>query len=148
MKLTLPRILAFLLFSVSISAHATELDLTRYKGKLVYVDFWASWCGPCRASFPFMNDLVKKYGDQLAVVSVNLDEERQDANDFLEEIPADFSVIYDPEGGLAKQYGVRGMPNSFLFDRSGKLVSRHDGFTVKDPQHIRELIDNTLGKSQ
>jgi thioredoxin-related protein len=95
-----------------------------------------------------MNDLVKEYGDSLAVVTVNVDESRDDAAQFLNEFSANFEVIYDPDGDLAKQFGVRGMPNSFLFDQRGELVHRHDGFTAKDPQTIREQINNTRGKAK
>lgn len=149
MKVMIKRLCSGLLFIASTWAQAApEFAIDAYRGKVVYVDFWASWCGPCRASFPFMNDLVKEYGDSLAVVTINLDESRDDADQFLTEFPANFAVIYDPDGGLAKQYGVRGMPNSFLFNQSGQLVHRHDGFTAKDPQTIREQINNTLGKAK
>ncbi|MDF1692900.1 MAG: TlpA disulfide reductase family protein [Zhongshania sp.] len=149
MKVKIKQLLTGLLFVASGWLHAAPtLNIADYQGKVVYVDFWASWCGPCRASFPFMNDLVKDYGDNLAVVTVNLDESREDADQFLTEFPANFAVIYDPDGGLAKQYGVRGMPNSFLFNQRGELVHRHDGFTAKDPQIIREQINNTLGRAQ
>ena len=76
------------------------VELSKMKGKVVYVDFWASWCTPCRKSFPWMNDLHKKYKDQgLEVVAVNLDKSRAPIDEFLKKTPADFTIAYDPSGG-------------------------------------------------
>ena len=109
--------------------HAEELDLDQYRGQVVYVDFWASWCIPCKKSFPWMNEMHKKYKDQgLKIIAVNVDEESTDADKFLAGTPAEFEILRDPEGILAKQYKLVGMPTSLLFDTQGKLVSRHVGF--------------------
>ncbi|WP_286695455.1 TlpA family protein disulfide reductase [Spongiibacter sp. UBA1325] len=135
-------------FSLASEASANfsrgNFDLANYEGKVVYLDFWASWCGPCRASFPFMNRLVSEYGDDLAVVTINLDEDADSAKEFIEEFQPTFPVFYDPDGIFAKQYKVAGMPNSFLFDRRGQLLLKHIGFTKRTPDELDSQIKNAI----
>lgn len=123
---------ALLLLALSLhaaSARTAELlDLDQHRGKVVLVDFWASWCQPCRHSFPWLNEMQAKYGDRLVVIGVNVDSERAEANRFLAQVPANFQVIYDPAGELASKYEVMGMPSSYVFDTSGTLVEKHIGF--------------------
>lgn len=146
-------LLAFFAFSiVSLALPATSygeiklgtenpvFNLQDYRGKVVYLDFWASWCGPCRASFPFMNDLLDEYGDDLAIVTINLDEDRDNADEFIAEFKPNFPIFFDSRGIVASQYGVSGMPNSFLFDRNGELILKHMGFTKKDPELLSAKI--------
>lgn len=106
------------------------VDLAELRGQVVYVDFWASWCGPCRHSFPWMNAMQEKYGPQgLVVLGVNLDEEAGEAADFLSQTPAGFQVVYDSTGQTPAAYGVKGMPTSVLVGRDGKVLFQHLGFT-------------------
>ena len=127
----------------------TGFDLANYKGQFVYLDFWASWCGPCRASFPWMNTMQKDFGSSgFKVVSINLDAEREDADDFLEEFPADFDVIFDPNGKYAESYALLGMPSSYFYDNTGKLLFSHVGFNHKDAPELREKIKSVLNKSK
>lgn len=99
------------------------------RGKVVLLDFWASWCAPCRKSFPWMNALQKKYGDRgLAVIAVNMDMQKQLAAEFLQATPAQFRIEYDAQGELARQLEVSAMPTSFLLDRNGKIIKQHAGF--------------------
>jgi thiol-disulfide isomerase/thioredoxin len=121
------------------------IDLTAFKGQVVYLDFWASWCAPCRESFPWMNRLHSELAhDGLVVIAVNVDRERADADRFLREHPARFRIVYDPDGALPEKFGVRGMPTSFLIDRNGHVQSRHEGFMLRDrdalAQQIRALV--------
>jgi thiol-disulfide isomerase/thioredoxin len=121
------------------------LDLAQYRGRVVYLDFWASWCAPCRESFPWMNRLQGELGhDGLVVIAVNVDRERADADRFLRERPAQFRIVYDPDGLLPEKFGVRGMPTSLLIDRNGQVHSRHEGFLVRDrdalSRQIRALV--------
>jgi thiol-disulfide isomerase/thioredoxin len=83
------------------SSRADSLELERYRGKIVVVDFWASWCAPCRRSFPWLNEIQAKYRDRVVVIGVNVDREQADAAQFLRDVPAKFPVIYDPAGELA-----------------------------------------------
>lgn len=127
-------------------AFSQPLNLDLYKGKVLYIDFWASWCGPCRESFPFMNEMHAKYAEQgLEIIAINLDSDRKDADKFLRKIPANFSIYYDPNGEQASSFGVAGMPHSFLINRSGKKLSEHIGFRKTDPEHLEESIKNALG---
>lgn len=106
-----------------------ELDLARFRGKVVLVDFWASWCAPCRQSFPWLNEIYAKYRDRgLVVIGVNVDRERAEAERFLKQTPADFEILYDPDGSLATRYQVPGMPSSYLFGRDGQSAGVHIGF--------------------
>ena len=92
------------------------------KGTVVLVDFWASWCGPCKKTFPVMNDLQKKYGDRgLVIIAINEDEERSDMQDFLKQNPATFVVVRDPGQKLVAEAGVPTMPGSFVLDDAGKV---------------------------
>ena len=124
---------------------ALEQLMQRHHGKVIYVDFWASWCAPCRQSFPWMNDMQKKYKAQdFVVVSINVDAKRALANKFLNEVSADFAVIYDNRGVLAKKFQLKGMPSSYLFDRQGQLISAHNGFNDKKKQLFEQEIIQAL----
>ncbi len=118
-----------LLLLAPISAHADGLDLSSYKGKVVYLDFWASWCIPCRLSFPFMNELQQMYGSRgLVVIAVDVDKDRAAAAEFLRQQPASFRIVYDPAGQIASQYKFRDMPTTVLIGRDGRQRFVHDGF--------------------
>lgn len=107
--------------------------LDQYKGKVVYLDFWASWCGPCRQSFPWMNAVQKKWAAQgLVVLGVNLDAKAADAAQFLQAHPAEFTVAFDPKGQTPALYQVKGMPTSVLIGRNGKVLFQHAGFRPSD----------------
>jgi cytochrome c biogenesis protein CcmG, thiol:disulfide interchange protein DsbE len=117
------------------------LDLAQFKGRVVYLDFWASWCTPCRYSFPWMNRLQGELGhDGLVVIAVNVDRESADAERFLRQHAAQFRIVYDPDGLLAEKYGVHGMPTSFLIDRSGHVQARHEGFLLRDRDVLTQQI--------
>lgn len=110
----------------------SRLDLKNLRGRVVYVDFWASWCTPCRESFPWMKALESTYGSQgLSVVAVDLDHDRADAQRFLRAFRPNFAVISDPGGKLAERFNVIGMPTSILIDRQGKVRYVHVGFLLK-----------------
>lgn len=115
--------------------------LEQHKGDVIYLDFWASWCGPCRKSFPWMNDMQNKYQQQgFTVISINLDAEHELAQKFLKENPALFTVIYDPKGLTTRQYKVKGMPTSYLIGRDGQIKKAHTGFfTKKTPIYEDEI---------
>jgi thiol-disulfide isomerase/thioredoxin len=122
------------------------LDLARWRGKVVLLDFWASWCGPCRSSFPWMNGMLDEFGDDgLVVVAVNVDEDRAAADAFLEHEPHRFEIVFDPEGGLPEKFGVAAMPTSFLIDREGRIAFRHDGFVLEERDSYRRHVEAVLG---
>jgi cytochrome c biogenesis protein CcmG, thiol:disulfide interchange protein DsbE len=133
-----------LLASMTISLPATgddTLDLSAYSGKVVVLDFWASWCVPCRRSFPWLNEMQAKYGaDGLVIVGVNVDEDPAEADAFLAEYPADFEIFYDSGGELAGQYDLPGMPSSFVIGRDGELSASHLGFKAKKQDEYEAAI--------
>lgn len=139
--------LAFALFAaLPAVATASELDVAQYRGKVVYLDFWASWCVPCRKSFPWLNELAKKYPDDLVVVGINVDHERSAANRFLEKYPAHFPLVFDPEGVLAKKYQLQGMPSSVWLDREGNIAERHIGFREESKANYETKLRKLMGK--
>jgi thiol-disulfide isomerase/thioredoxin len=110
-------------------ASGETIDLARLRGRVVYVDFWASWCAPCRRSFPWMNALLERYrGEGLVIVGVNVDKRRADADRFLRDVPASFAVVFDPEGVTPTAFDVKGMPSSYLVDRHGVVAMIEEGF--------------------
>lgn len=130
------------------SSVAEPLDLARHRGRVVIVDFWASWCKPCRQSIPWLNMMRERYGASgLTIIGVNVDAERRDADRFLRDIPIEFEIVFDPEGTLAKQFEVKGMPSSYVFDRAGRLIETHLGFrnATKDEKEaaLKTLLEQT-----
>ena len=124
---------------------ASTVKLSALRGKVVYLDFWASWCGPCRQSFPWMNDLQAKYASRgLQIVGVNLDAKDADARKFLAETQANFLLAFDNKGVTPKLYGVKGMPTSYLIDREGRIVSEHSGFHFSKTATLEKEIEKLL----
>jgi thiol-disulfide isomerase/thioredoxin len=146
--LKLTAVLGLLLAGASAISNASPpsgLDLEQYRGNVVVVDFWASWCVPCRRSFPWMNDMQVKYADDgLVIIGVNVDAIAEDAATFLSDYPANFDIVYDPSGDIATEFGVIAMPSSYIFDRDGNQVGRHLGFKVKQQDAYEALLVETL----
>jgi thiol-disulfide isomerase/thioredoxin len=123
-----------------------QVSLSALKGKVVYVDFWASWCGPCKQSFPWMNDMQAKYGAQgLTIVGINVDKKRADADAFLANTPAKFTVAYDEQGTTPTAYKVKGMPSSYLVGRDGKVIATHTGFRPEEAAALEAKLRAALG---
>ena len=111
------------------TADGRTIALDALRGRVVYLDFWASWCGPCRRSFPWMNEIEQRYAaNGLTVVAINVDKKREDAAKFLAATPGAFTIVYDPAGAVASSYDVKGMPTSYLVDRAGRIVAVDSGF--------------------
>jgi cytochrome c biogenesis protein CcmG/thiol:disulfide interchange protein DsbE len=133
--------------SFTLPAYRGAVSLDSLRGRVVYLDFWASWCDPCRKSFPWMEDMQKKYGAKgLTVVAVNLDSKQENADKFLDNHPASFHVAFDPAGKVAKSYKVKGMPSSYLIDRAGQIVESHIGFREKEAAPLEKKIVELLEK--
>lgn len=119
--------------------------LSSTAGSVVYVDFWASWCGPCKQSFGWMNAMQDKYRAQgLRIIGVNLDTKTEDAKKFLAQNPARFTVAFESKGATPKNYGVKGMPTSFLVGRDGKVIFQHLGFKESDRETLEKEIKAAL----
>jgi cytochrome c biogenesis protein CcmG, thiol:disulfide interchange protein DsbE len=166
MKFALVRtLLAAAVFSASLAAHALSagdaaptlglptaagqsVDLERLRGRIVYVDFWASWCAPCKRSFPWMNEMLSKYGAQgLEIVAVNVDKKREDADRFLAVAPPKFTVVYDPSGKSPAAWNVKAMPTSYLIDASGKIAFVESGFRDERKAEVEARIREALSRT-
>jgi len=155
--------IAFLLFSVLINPAAIAskapsfelpgdsglISLEQYRNQVVYVDFWASWCVPCRYSFPWLNEMQQRYGeDGFKVIAINIDGDKAHAQKFLERTPASFDIAYDPEGTVADMYSLKVMPTAFLIDQDGNMVHTHKGFKASDSDQMENMIKNLLENKQ
>lgn len=124
-----------------------KVSLASLKGKVVYLDFWASWCTPCKKSFPWMQKMQDKYRDQgLVIVATNMDRKREKAESFLKDSKTNFVIAFDPEGSTAEKYQLVGMPSSYLIDRNGQLVFSHAGFRESDIDKLETVIRKQLLK--
>jgi cytochrome c biogenesis protein CcmG, thiol:disulfide interchange protein DsbE len=123
------------------------VSLRDFRGKVVLVDFWASWCVPCRQSFPWMSSMVDRYSEQgLVIVAINLDKKREAADTFLENFPAHFVVAFDPAGKTAEAFHVGAMPSSFIVSRTGRIVYSHAGFEQAKARTVEDQIKEVLSK--
>jgi thiol-disulfide isomerase/thioredoxin len=124
-----------------------QISLAELRGKVVYLDFWASWCGPCRVSFPQLEQLRVELGpDQFEVLAINVDEVESDALQFLLEMPVTYPVVRDAEGVTPKAYGILGMPTGYLIDREGVVRDIHQGYRKSDGADLRAAIVKLLGE--
>ena len=126
---------------IQLPGRSGAIKLSELKGKAVYLDFWASWCGPCKQSFPWMNEMQAKYGAKgLQVLAVNLDQKPEDATGFLQQTKVDFLIAMDPFGQSAQKYNVKGMPSSLLIGRDGKVTVVHTGFNAASKAELERAI--------
>jgi thiol-disulfide isomerase/thioredoxin len=122
-------------------ATGRTMTLDSLRGEVVYLDFWASWCGPCRESLPLYEQMRQELpADGVRIVAVNLDESRADAERFLERYPVSYTVLLDPAGESAEQWEIKAMPSSFLLDAEGKVVRSWAGFRASHLEEIRNAI--------
>ncbi len=149
-KLACAMLLSLFLFgqaNAQDSQWLNKLDLSQYQNKVVYIDFWASWCGPCRKSFPWINDMQQKYQDNgLVIIGVNLDTDMEKAELFLTQSSANFKLFSDPSGTLAEKYNLVGMPSSFVIDGEGVVRHRHVGFKQGNTDEYEKSIVSLLNE--
>lgn len=130
---------------INVATRDGNIKLSEYRGQVVYLDFWASWCVPCRKSFPWMQQLQQNYRDQgLKIIAVNLDKQRVLADKFLQNFDVNFMIGFDEAGDSARAYGLKGMPSSYLIGRDGKLYSSHIGFRQKETARLEKTIQKLL----
>lgn len=127
-----------------LSDSSQQVTLASYHGKVIYLDFWASWCTPCRKSLPALNMLRQELSEQgFEVLAINLDESPEEGLEFLQEIPVDYPTLFD-NAETAATYQLRGMPTAYLIDREGNLRAQHVGFNSQDVPEIRAAILDLL----
>lgn len=123
-----------------------RLTLDELRGRWVYLDFWASWCGPCRLSFPWMNGLVQRLpAERLRVVAIGLDTRAEPMARFIAQLAPRFTVLWDARQTTPASYRVQAMPSSFLIDPAGRIVASHRGFTPSEAPAIERDLRQRLG---
>lgn len=126
------------------------VSLSQYKGRVVFLDFWASWCPPCKEELPELNSFLKRYGNGDVVgIAVNIDKNRSNATDFLSSMPAlplNLIVLLDPDSRVISSYKARAMPTSYIIDREGVVRHAHFGYTAKDPEKWEKEIGGLIKK--
>ncbi|MDK1025435.1 MAG: TlpA disulfide reductase family protein [Gammaproteobacteria bacterium] len=126
-----------------------QLTLSELRGTIIYLDFWASWCGPCRLSLPKLSELRTRFiekGIAMEVIAINVDEYPDDGKVFLRQYPVTYPVLSDPDGTVAKTYGIPGMPFSFLIDKNGRISYIHQGFRRGDEVEIESQVLGLVNK--
>jgi thiol-disulfide isomerase/thioredoxin len=127
------------------SSDGKAVDLAGLKGKVVMINFWASWCGPCRKEMPILEQLNKQYRNKgLALIGVNVEPDSKAAMDWLKATPVSFPILFDTESRVSKLYQVAGMPNTVILDRKGTVRYIHRGYQAGAENEyldqIRQLI--------
>jgi peroxiredoxin len=121
------------------------VELTQFKGQVVMLNFWASWCGPCRQEMPLLDSIYKKYNKAgFTMIGVNVEPDSKAANDWLKQTPVSFPILYDTQSDVSKLYGVAGMPSTVIIDRKGNVRMIHRGYKPGDEEeylsNIRSLM--------
>ena len=116
------------------------------EGKVVFVDFWASWCPPCLKSLPEFENLQTSFSgrDDVVVIAINLDENSQDATDFINKINVSYKILADQSGEIPESFGVNAMPTSYVIDKSGVIRYVHSGYKSGDVNKIKAEIEKLL----
>lgn len=122
-----------------------QYTLSQFRGKVVYLTLWASWCGPCRQEMPFLVELHQQYADQgFEVLAVNEDIEPANGIEFITPFAVPFIVASDTEGVVLEKYNVEGMPTHFIIDREGYVRYAHMGFKNEQRQGITQQVIGLL----
>ena len=118
-----------------------DVSLAQYKGNVVMINFWASWCGPCRQEMPLLESIYKKYNKMgFTMIGVNVEPDSNAANEWLKATPVSFQILYDRDSKVSKLYDVAGMPSTVIIDRSGKLRVLHRGYKAGDENEYLDSI--------
>lgn len=127
------------------SNKSDNLRLAEQRGKVIMLNFWASWCGPCRQEMPLLDELNARYeAAGFQVWGVNVDSERADAEQMLDKIPVEFPILFDSKGEVSKLFGVDAMPSSVFIDRDGKVRHVHRGFRDGDEAAYKKIIKELI----
>jgi len=106
-----------------------NLRLSDYRGQIVLINFWASWCGPCRQEMPLLQDLYRRYKKLgFVILGVNVDSDSTKARNYLRDIQVTFPILYDNSNAVSKQFSVNAMPTTVIVDRNGNMRFMHQGY--------------------
>jgi peroxiredoxin len=121
------------------------VELTQFKGQVVMLNFWASWCGPCRQEMPLLDSIYKKYNKAgFTMIGVNVEPDSKAANDWLKQTPVSFPILYDTQSDVSKLYGVAGMPSTVIIDRKGNVRFIHRGYKPGDEEEYLSSIRSLM----
>ncbi len=134
-------------FTLTTFPSNAEISLKNFRGRVVYLDFWATWCPPCRQSFPWMDEMHERYKDEgLSIIAVSVDKKRELVERFTQQTKPAFIIAHDPTGTVAQRYKLRAMPTTYLIDKNGQLVMTHKGFRTEDQDKLEAAIQSLLEK--
>jgi peroxiredoxin len=123
------------------SREGKDVSLTQYQGQVVMINFWASWCGPCRQEMPLLESIYKKYNKLgFTLLGVNVEPDSKAAIDWLKETPVSFPILFDKDSKVSKLYDVAGMPSTVIIDRAGKVRVLHRGYKPGDENEYLDSI--------
>ena len=123
-----------------------QITLSDYRGKVIYLDFWASWCSSCAKALPLFKKWQQELGDDFVVISVNVDEDKADGLAMAKKLQLDYPIAYDPNLEVAKMYGASVLPFSFIINRKGDIHYAHVGFQDSDTTKLKTMIEELLAK--
>lgn len=126
-----------------------NLSLSDYKDKVILVDVWASWCGPCKQEFPFLIELYDKYSDKdFSILTVNIDEEKENVKKFISHLKKDvpFKIIFDPEGKIPTKFNIDAIPTVYILDKKGVVRYSHLGFMDSEKDKYKSEIETLLNE--
>ncbi|HEX7672544.1 MAG TPA: TlpA disulfide reductase family protein [Bdellovibrio sp.] len=132
----------------ALSPSAKSVRFSDLKGKVVIVDFWASWCAPCKEAIPHYNRLATKYKDKVVFLGINEDDDSKERDAFMKMQEISFAVFSDKEKQMAKDFQVAALPTLFVFDKNLKPVTMYRGFNDKKPQVLEKTIQELLGSQK
>ena len=117
------------------------VSLSQFRGQVVMINFWASWCGPCRQEMPLLDKIYKHYSKLgFSLIGVNVEPDRKSAEEWLQHTPVTFPVLFDTQSVVSKLYGVPGMPTTVFIDRRGNVRMLHQGYNPGDEnQYLDEI---------
>ncbi len=124
----------------------TDFDLGEYSDKIVILDFWASWCGPCRMQMPVLRRFYEGLIDDdcLEIIAVNLGESRAKVENFLEKYPMPYTIVLDQQRQIGTRFGVRAIPTLVIIDERGKIIERRSGYSSSLDKYLQSLLHNRI----
>ena len=131
-------------FDLPAQSGGKRASLNKAEGKVLLVDFWATWCGPCRASFPKYEAMAKKYSDDVVIIGISEDDEADGIKEFAEQTGATFTLAWDAQKGVAGSYHPDSMPTSFIIDQKGLVRFVHSGFREGDESEIESQLKSLI----